>query len=198
MTRTSTPPAATTNDRPGRWVTSHAMRPRASTSFTADAVRSPTSTRERGSSFRLEPSTSVTDSASAAVSSCAPSHADPETAATCVSVIVVRARTTKIAAAAATHRPAPAHAQPRPRRRPRRSDTRPHRRSTRASERSTRHVLRQPVTTFAIVQGTPPPFSNAFSPSTTKAPSGARCRAPPARPPAAAPARCAPPPASCR
>ena len=124
------------DDRPGRCVTSQAMRPRASTSFSADGVLSPTSTRDRGSTFRLEPSVNVTDSASAAVSSCAPSHADATVP--CVPGSIARARTTTITATA-VHTAAVAHTQPRPGiGTPSRADTRPHSRSTRASDRSTR------------------------------------------------------------
>ena len=136
-TRTSTPPAATTNDRPSRCVTSHAMRPRASTSFSADGVRSPTSTRERGSTFRLEPSVSVTDSASAAVSSCAPSHADA-TVPCAAGIDPARAhdddhrRRPRTPPRSPTPSPAPGIGPPS------RADTRPHSRSTRASDRSTR------------------------------------------------------------
>ncbi len=58
------------------------------------------------------------------------------------------------------------------------------------------HVMRQPI--VAIVQGTPPPFSNAVSPSKVRYPSAARSPAPRGRPPAATPARCAPVPAARR
>ena len=195
-TRTSTPPAATTNDRPGRCVTSHAMRPRASTSFSADGVLSPTSTRDRGSTFRLEPSVSVTDSASAAVSSCAPSHADATVP--CAPGSITRVRTHDDATA---HRRAHRRRSPTPSRAPasaRRAAPTPGPTAGRPGLRTDPPARDAPTYRRDRSRNSSAVFKRRFTVESPNAPSAARSPAPRARPPAAAPARCAPGPAARR
>ena len=160
-TRTSTPPAATTNDRPGRCVTSQAMRPRASTSFSADGgpvthldARARLHLQARavgqrhrqrvGRGLQLRAFPCGRDRPLRAGIDPAPAHDDEH-------------RRRRAHRRGRPHPAAPAHRHAEPRRHPAPQPVDP------GLGQIHPHVMRQPI--VAIVQGTPPPFSNAVSPS---------------------------------